>query len=330
MILSKTPLRVSLWGGGTDYPIYFKEHGGEVLGFAIDKYVYLSLRKLPPFFPHRHRLVYSQVETVRSIDDIVHPSIRAVLSFLKPDCGIELHYDADLPARSGMGSSSSFTVGLLNTLHAYRGHMASKLDLAREAIHIEQNELRENVGCQDQIWAAYGGFNHITFHTDGSFSVRPVIVSEYRKLELVKSLMLFFTGFSRFASEIAGKQIANVKQKQKSLHAMKDMVGEAMSLLDSNRPITDIGRLLHESWKLKRGLSDAIATKEVDDIYESARAAGAVGGKLLGAGGGGFVLLMVPIDRQAEVRERLKSLIEVPFNINYTGSIVPIYEPNGI
>lgn len=329
MIISRTPYRVSLFGGGTDLPAWSNDHGGEVIGFAINRYCWISLRQLPPFFEHKHRIVWSEVETVKHWHDVKHPVVRAVMDIGGLNCGVELHHDGDLPARSGIGSSSSFTVGLLNALHAFKGHHAEKDRLAREAIHIEREVLGENVGSQDQIWAAYGGLNHIEFRRDGGFDVSPVIVSDERRIELETSLMLFFTGFSRFSSEVAGRVTANMAARERHLHAMKAMVGEARAILHG-KSLVALGALLHESWKLKRDLAEGVSTAEIDLIYEAGRAAGATGGKLLGAGGGGFMLFFVPQQAQKAVRDRLSSLVEVPFGIDYAGSRISLYEPQGM
>lgn len=331
MIISRTPFRVSLFGGGTDYPAWFREHGGAVLGFAIDKYCYISLRRLPPFFTHRHRVVYSKIETVTELSEIQHPSVRACLSELNVQYGAEIHHDGDLPARSGLGSSSSFTVGLLNALHALNGRMTTKNFLAREAIRIEQEVIGENVGSQDQVWAAYGGMNHIHFLADGSFDVRPLVIRPDRQKKLMGSLMLFFTGLSRFASEVAAKQIDNIKSKRVQLSDVAAMTDQAMAVLSSeSRDLRDIGQLLHESWLIKRGLSDAVSNSEIDQIYQAALEAGAVGGKLLGAGGGGFMLFYVEPEHQQAVRERLKPLIQVKFDVDRDGSKIVVYEPEGL
>ena len=330
MIISKTPYRVSLFGGGTDYPDYVRTHGGEVLGFAINKYCYISLRKLPPFFEYKSRLVWSEVELVKEFSEIKHPAIRAILEEHCPYKGIELHHDGDLPARTGMGSSSSFTVGLLNAFWALMGDQASKHYLAKEAIRIEQDVLKENVGCQDQVWAAYGGFNHVSFAMDGSFEVYPVVMKEVRRREFQESLMLVFTGFSRFSSEIASEQVRNIHVNERHLRQMRVLVSDALTILRGTGPLDAIGRLLHESWRLKRELAENITSDYIDLIYEAARSAGAIGGKLLGAGGGGFMLLFVPPDRQESVRKRLDSLIHVPFQMAMEGSRIALYEPGGL
>ncbi len=331
MIISRTPFRVSLFGGGTDYPAWFREHGGAVLGTAIDKYCYISVRYLPPFFEHRHRIVYSKVELVREVREIQHPAVRGVLGELAIDAGLEIHHDADLPARSGLGSSSSFTVGLLNAVHAMRGRMVTKSELGREAIRIEQDVLNESVGCQDQIWAAYGGFNKIDFFPDGRFEVTPVILPPERRRELRQSMMLFFTGFSRYASDFAKDQLDNLKRRAAQLSTMRAMVDHAVDILrDERAPIRELGKLLDESWRLKRELADSVSTGEIDAIYEAGRAAGAVGGKLLGAGGGGFILFIVEPDQREAVRERLKHLIHVSFDFDTEGSKIVLYQPNGL
>ncbi len=330
MIITRTPFRVSLFGGGSDYPGWYRQHGGAVLGFSINKYCYITLRPLPPFFEHRYRVVYSRVELVKEIAQLQHPSVRAVLGDLAVTEGLEIHHDGDLPARSGLGSSSSFTVGLLNAVYAHRGQMASKHHLATEAIRIEQEVIGENVGSQDQVWAAYGGMNRMDFGRDGTIQVQPLIVPPARRTALVGSLMLFFTGFSRTASEIAAGQIANLGNREAQIRSLVAMVDEASAVLaDEGRPLSEIGALLHEAWQLKRQLADAVSTPEIDAIYAAARAAGAIGGKLLGAGGGGFMLFFVEPERQQQVRERLAPLIHVSFTIDPDGSRVVLYEPDG-
>jgi len=331
LIISRTPFRISLFGGGTDYPTWVREHGGAVLGMAIDKYCYISVRHLPPFFAHSHRIVYSKVELVREIADIQHPAVRGVLTELGVTRGLEIHHDADLPARSGLGSSSSFTVGLLNALHALDGQMVTKQELAEKAIHIEQDVLMEAVGCQDQIWAAYGGINHIEFHPDCTFEVSPVVLPAARRTELQKSLMLFFTGFSRFATDFAKDQVNNLAQRTSQLKTMRQMVAQALSILRSERtPIREIGSLLHEAWRLKRQLADSVSTQQIDEIYEAGLAAGAIGGKLLGAGGGGFIVFFVEPQNRERVRERLSKLIHVTFDSDQEGSKIVLYQPNGL
>ena len=331
MIISRTPFRISLFGGGTDYPSWFREHGGAVLGTAIDKYCYISLRRLPPFFEHKSRIVYSQVELVNDVAEIKHPAVRGILTDLKVTEGLEIHHDADLPARSGLGSSSAFTVGLLNALNALDSKMISKRDLAREAIRIEQDVLKENVGSQDQLWAAYGGFNRIDFHPDGTFAVAPIIMSSERREEINRSIMLFFTGFSRFASDFAEDQIKNMSNRKKQLRTIRSMVDSAVDvLLDKKAPLRELGELLHDSWRLKRELADKVSNQQIDEIYEAGRAAGAIGGKLLGAGGGGFMVFLVEPEKREQVRERLKNLIHVNVGFDNDGSKIVLYQPVGL
>jgi len=331
MIITRTPFRVSFFGGGTDYPPWFQQHGGVVLATSIDKYCYISCRYLPPFFEHKHRIVYSKIENVKAVGDIEHPAVKAVLSVYEPNGGLEIHHDGDLPARSGLGSSSSFTVGLINAMMALKGRYISKEELASQAIYVEQQVIKENVGSQDQISAAFGGFNRIEFFKDGSFEVAPVVLSKDRLTELQSHLMLCFTGFSRIASEVAKSQIENLAKREKELKLMTDLVGQAIEVLQSgSAPIEDFGQLLHQSWMHKRTLSDRISTTEIDEIYDAARQAGAIGGKLLGAGGGGFLLLFVRPEQQQDVRERLPHLIHVPFQFEATGSRVVLYQPTGL
>lgn len=330
MIITRTPFRISFFGGGTDYPDWYRQHGGVVLSTTIDKYCYITLRRLPQFFEHKHRIVYSQIENVNLIEDIKHPAVRGVFQWRGVSQGLEMHHDGDLPARSGLGSSSSFTVGLINSLMAMDEKKSSKKQLAQDAIHIEQDLIGENVGSQDQIAAAYGGFNKIDFYTDDTFSVEPIIFGTGRKNLLQSHLMLFFTGFSRIASEIAKSKIANFGTREAELNRMCAMVGEGIDLLrDVNRPIEDFGLLLHESWCLKRGLSDKVSTQEIDDIYRSAINSGALGGKILGAGGGGFMLLFAHPEKQEAIKRALSKLIYVPFTFENSGSRVVLYEPNG-
>lgn len=331
MIISRTPFRVSLFGGGSDYPQWYRQHGGCVIGFAINKYCYITLRRLPPFFEHKHRIVYSKVETVSEIGEIQHPCVRAVMSEMAVDCGVELHHDGDLPARSGLGSSSSFTVGLLNAISALNGRMASAEWLANEAIRIEQEVICENVGSQDQTWAAHGGINRIDFQRNGAIAVNALVLPPERLAALMDHMVLFFTGFSRLASEVAGKKIANLDKKADTVRTMMGMVDEAQAILaNDNRSLLDVGRLLHESWMCKRGLADVVTNDAIDEIYAAGRDAGALGGKLLGAGGGGFILFMIEPERKARLRERLKDLIEVKINIDYAGSRIVLYVPDGL
>lgn len=329
MIISRTPYRVSLFGGGTDYPEWFQEHGGAVFGTTIDKYCYISARRLPPFFAHKHRLVYSEVEMVAEVRKIKHPAIRGVLEDLEVEDGMEIHHDGDLPARSGLGSSSSFTVGLINALRALDGRMSSARFLAEQAIRIEQDVLQEIVGVQDQIWAAFGGTNRIQFFPDGTFAVTPTVMSSERHADLQSHLMLFFTGFSRIASKIAAKTISNMHRRQEQLLTMRSMVDEAIAVFHNEHgDIRDIGAMLDDSWRLKQELADNICPAHIEDIYMSGKAAGALGGKLLGAGGGGFMLFFVPPEKQKAVRQALAELILVSITIGSSGSTIVVYEPD--
>jgi D-glycero-alpha-D-manno-heptose-7-phosphate kinase len=331
VIISRTPFRVSLFGGGTDYPEWFQEHGGAVLGMSIDKYCYLFVRTLPPFFVHKHRIVYSNVELVKEISEIEHPAVRGILSELRVTTGLEIHHDADLPARSGLGSSSSFTVGLLHAIHALRGKMVSKRALSIEATRIEQKVLNECVGCQDQIWAAYGGFNRIDFQPDASFTVNPIVLSAERRDAFIGSIMLFFTGFSRLASDVAKSQMANLEGSESARHHVRAMVDEAISILAGNSfSIRELGKLLHESWIHKKNFSDNVSNSKIDEIYDAALEAGALGGKLLGAGAGGFITFIVEPEKQEAVRERLMDLVCVDFGIDFDGSKIVVYEPGGL
>jgi len=325
MIISKTPFRISFFGGGTDYPVWYRENGGAVLSTTIDKYCYLTVRYLPPFFSYKHRIVYSKIEMVSDVKEIIHPAARAVIEFLGVEKGLEIHHDGDLPARSGLGSSSSFTVGLLHSLYALKGIMPSKETLAKEAIHIERDVLKENIGSQDQVAVAYGGFNKISFIGEDKIDVHPITIKKEREEELKDHLMLFFTGFTRIASDIAKKQIENTPDKKKELNLMYQMVEEAINILNGDKDILEFGKLLNEAWQIKKSLTDKISTFQIDDIYLRARKTGAVGGKILGAGGGGFMLLFVPPDRKEDVRKELKDLLEVPFSFEKNGSQIIYY-----
>jgi len=326
MIISRTPYRISFFGGGTDFPAWFRKHGGAVLAATIDKYCYLTCRYLPPFFEHRIRLVYSRIESCHSLEEIAHPSVREVLRYLKIDRGVEIHHDGDLPARSGMGTSSSFTVGLLHALYALKGFMPSKHQLAEESIQIEQEVLKETVGSQDQVSAAYGGFNHISFLPNGTFSVRPITLTQERLKELNSHLMLFYTGIKRTSADIAESYVSDMEARRRQLRIMKDLIEESISILNNGDDLCGFGELLHEAWQAKRSLSAAVSNSFVDEIYESAISAGAVGGKLTGAGGGGFMLLFAPPSRQKEIREKLNTLIHVPFKIEFSGSQIIFFD----
>ncbi len=330
MIITRTPLRISFFGGGTDYPIWYREHGGAVLSTTIDKCCYITSRILPPFFEYHSRVSYSKVENVVSNHSIEHPSVRACLQFLEINDGVEIHHVADLPARTGLGTSSAFTVGLLLGLYALKNQMRDKRSLAADAIHVEQELLQEAVGAQDQVSAAHGGFNRINFQVDDTIEVKRVLTAPNRLGELEQHLALYFTGFSRIASEIAKEQIRVTPQKKKELETMFQMVNEAEAIVTSpSRSINEFGRLLNESWKVKRTLTQNITNNSIDDIYEAGLNGGALGGKLLGAGGGGFMLFFVPPENREALRLRLKRLLCVPFAFSRNGSQVIVYEPEG-
>lgn len=334
MIVSRTPLRISFLGGGTDYPNYYREHGGAVLSATIDKFCYLTVRRLPPFFEHRNRIVYRLTEQTKTVDEIQHPTVKAVMRQVGLD-GLEIHHDGDLPARSGMGTSSAFTVGLLNACRALKGQMVSKLDLALEAIHLEQNILKETVGSQDQVAAAFGGINRVSFSGGGltlrdgarigEFSVDPVPLPPWRIDDLHSHLLLFFTGVSRTASEVAGTFVPALASN-KHLDGAVQQVDDGLRILSDLGSIEPFGEILHHAWTVKRQLSGKVSTPEIDRLYKEAREAGAIGGKLLGAGGGGFLLFFArPKDHDA-IRARL-GLLHVPFKFESQGSRIVVYDP---
>lgn len=329
MIITRTPYRISFFGGGTDYPAFYREHGGAVLNTTINKYCYLTCRYLPPYFEHKHSIRYSRQEYTNSFAEIKHPAVRECLQFLGIDQGIEVVHTGDIPARSGIGSSSSFTVGLLHALYALQGKMVTKRKLALDAIHVEQDLIGENVGSQDQTAAAFGGFNLITFGGQQEILVQPMTI-EQEKLDYLQSCLLFyFTGFSRYSSEIAKEQIKQIPNKQHSLTTMKEIVDEAVNLLSCHNNfeynINNFGKLLHESWKLKKTLSAKISTSFIDQVYGTGIKAGALGGKICGAGGGGFILFFVPPERQPEVKSALQDLLLVPFRFETLGSHIVHY-----
>jgi D-glycero-alpha-D-manno-heptose-7-phosphate kinase len=331
MIISMTPYRISLFGGGTDYPAWYRENGGAVLSTSINKYCYITCRYLPPFFHYKHRFVYSDIENVVNTSEIKHPAIKGVLESMKWEKGLEIHHDGDLPARSGLGSSSSFTVGLLNALTALRGEQLSNKNLAGKAINIEQNIIKEAVGSQDQIASAYGGFNKIKFERDSSFDVQPIILTTEKKKYLESHFMLFFTGISRYATEVAKSKIENIGNRNKELTRIGQTVEEALKLIYSSRSFaSELGQLMHEAWMCKRSLANKVSNKTIDEIYEAAIEAGAYGGKLMGAGDGGFMVFLVKPDLQNQVRERLKHLTYVPFEFENFGSKIALYQPNGL
>ncbi len=329
MIISRTPFRMSFFGGGTDYPAWYEENKGAVISTTIDKYCYITCRYLPPFFEYNYRIVYSQREAVKHLSEIKHPSARECLIFMNLAKGVEIHHDGDLPARTGLGSSSAFTVGLLNALYALKGKMVTKKKLALDAICVEQQKIKEYVGSQDQTIVAFGGFNKIIFTKNHNIEVQPITLAPEKLQYFQQHLMLFFTGFSRTASEIAREQIKETPNKKKELKIIYEMVDEAVNILNNNDDdFDDFGKLLNEHWKLKRNLTSKISTPVIDEICEAALRAGATGGKLLGAGGGGFILFFVKPELQPKVKEALKKLLYVPFRFDTLGSQIIYYGPD--
>ncbi len=319
MIITQTPFRMSFFGGGTDMEDFFREHGGAVLSTTFDKYCYVIVRHLPRFFEYTSELVYSQIERVSSVDEIDHPMIRNAMKMLDMH-EIRLTYEGDLPARSGLGTSSSFAVGTLNAFHALKGRYADKRRLSQEAIYLERTLCGEAGGWQDQIAAAYGGFNRISFSAEG-FDVSPVIISPERKKLLNDNLMMFFTGFTRLSSEIQTANAEHSAAKTKRLMQMLELVNEAEAVLtDKTRDMDDFGRLLDHTWRLKRGTGKVISTDTIDHLYEKGIQAGALGGKLLGAGGGGFLIFYVPQEHQEAVRKAMEGCIYVPFRFENGGT----------
>ena len=325
MIITQTPFRMSFFGGGTDFPGFYQEHGGAVISTTFDKYCYVNVRHLPRFFDYSTELSYAKTERVTKIEDIEHPAIREAMKLLDMH-EVRLTYEADLPARSGLGTSSSFAVGMLNAFYALKGKYADKRKLADEAIYLERVLCNESGGVQDQIAASFGGFNRINFDAEG-YTVNPVIIAPQRKEELNRKLMLFFTGFSRFSSDIQVEATRNLKSKQAQLLEMLSLVDDAEKVLTSKCDLNEFGRLLDYTWKLKRGITSKASTDSIDAVYEKAIEAGAIGGKLLGAGGGGFLLFYVEMEKQDKVREALEKLLYVPFEFETAGTRVIHYTP---
>lgn len=326
MIISKTPFRMSFFGGGTDMPAFFNEHGGAVISTTFDKYCYVNVRHLPPFMPYYSELVYSRIERVNHIDDIEHPAIREAMRMLDIH-EIRLTYEGDLPARTGLGTSSTFAVGMLHAFYALKGKYADKRKLAEDAIILERERCKESGGWQDQIAAAYGGLNRIDFG-DNSFKVSPIIIHPDRKKLLNDNLMLFFTGISRFSSEIQKDTMSQQHDKTRQLKELLSLVNDAQTILeDKHSDMNDFGRLLDHTWKLKRDTGSKISNNEIDDLYQRGLKAGALGGKLLGAGGGGFLLFYVEKDKQQHVINELDELMHVPFELENEGSTIIHYNP---
>ena len=325
MIITQTPFRMSFFGGGTDFPDFYKEHGGAVISTSFDKYCYVNVRHLPRFFDYATELSYSKIERVVEVEEIKHPAIREAMKFLDMH-ELRLTYEADLPARSGLGTSSSFAVGMLNAFYALKGKYADKKKLADEAIYLERVLCKESGGIQDQIAAAFGGLNRINFNAEG-YEVKPVIISPERKRQLNRNLMLFFTGFSRFSSDIQETTQKALADKEKQLLEMLSLVDDAERILTSKTDLNEFGRLLDYTWKLKRGISSQISTGTIDDLYDRGMKAGALGGKLLGAGGGGFLLFYVEEDKREAVHQAMEDLLYVPFRFENSGTRVIYYTP---
>jgi len=327
MVITRTPLRVSFFGGGTDLPGWFKTNGGAVLSTTINKFLFISMRRMPPYWEFKNRFVYgSKTETVNSLEEIDHPAIREALRFMNIPYGVDMHYNTDIPARSGMGSSSAFTVGFLRALYAMQGRMVSDRRIAKEAIHIEQNMIKEAVGCQDQIAAAFGGLNHIVFNDDNNFEVNPVTIPRQRLQDLNDHMILVYTGVQRIASRIEEKKIEQMGDHKAELRAIQRYVDDALELLNGNDPIDEFGGLLHETWLQKRKLSEDVTNYNLDEIYENCRKNGAIGGKLLGTGGGGFMLIFVRPEKREEMLRAIPGFIPVSFVFDTTGSQVIYYQ----
>ena len=331
IVISRTPFRISFFGGGTDYPLWYKQNGGAVLSTSIDKYCYISCRYLPKFFPDTYRIVWSHIEVVSSVGEILHPAVREGLRMLNFEGrrGVEIHHQGDLPARAGMGSSSSFANGLINALSAMDGVSLSKKELFENAIKLEQDVLRENVGSQDQVATAVGGINVITFHQSGEIVVEPLNIKAARIAEFESHLMLFYLGSSRIASEVAAKVIENIPSRSAEIERLHSLVFEGRDIIEGTGPISDLGALLDETWEWKRRLSSVVSNPVVDATYQKATSAGALGGKLLGAGVSGFMLFFVPPDRQNDVKMALSGLMHVPFRFDFEGSVI-ITNNNGL
>lgn len=326
MIITQTPFRMSFFGGGTDFSGFYNEHGGAVISTTFDKYCYVTVRHLPPFFDYKTHVTYSREEKINNLSEMQHPAIRNAMEWLDMH-DIRLTYESDLPARSGLGTSSSFAVGMLSAFYALKGQYADKRKLADNAIYLERTLCKEAGGIQDQIAASFGGMNRINFSADG-YTVHPVIINPERKKLLNEHLMLFFTGFSRFSSDIQKGTEKSMKDKTQQLLEMYKLVDDAEKILtDKNTSLDEFGKLLDYTWQLKRGISSGISTDSIDEQYERAKKAGALGGKLLGAGGGGFLLFYVPKDKQADVKKALAGQMYVPFSFENDGTKVIHYSP---
>ena len=321
MIITKTPYRISFFGGGTDYPQWYLKNGGEVISTTINKYIYISCRYLPPFFEHKHRIVYTKIELVNKINQIRHLAVKGVLKHYNVKEGLEIHYDGDLPARSGMGSSSSFMVGLINAVNSLYGKKLNKEMLSKKSIYIEQKILKENVGSQDQIAASYGGFNSIKFYPGGKYKVTKISTDINYLKNLNKNLILLYTGVKRTANDVASTYINKLnKEKKSQMHDVLQNLEEAKKIIKYKKNPNDFGELLNKTWMIKKSLSKSVTNEAIDDLYNSAIKNGALGGKLLGAGGGGFFLFYVPQYRQKRFIKNFNKFVNIPFQFSFNGS----------
>lgn len=324
MVITQTPFRMSFFGGGTDFPDFFETYGGSVISTTFDKYCFVTVSHLPRFFDYKDQITYSKIERTNTVDEIEHPAVREAMKYLDMH-ELRMVYEADLPARSGLGTSSSFAVGMLNAFYALKGRHADKMQLAKDAIYVERTLCGESGGVQDQIAASFGGFNRIDFSEQG-YTVSPLIMPKERKQELSDNLLLFFTGFSRFSSDIAKDQENVTKNRTEELKEMLTLVDEAERALTSKCSLDEFGRLLDYTWQIKRKITDKISNDSIDCLYETAKKAGALGGKLLGAGGGGFLLFYIEKDRQKAVKEKLAKLLHVPFEFEDIGTRILYYK----
>lgn len=326
MIITRTPFRMSFFGGGTDMKSFFEKYGGAVISTTFDKYCYVTVRHLPHFFEYSSEISYSKLERVTSIDDIQHPAVRNAMKMLDMH-HIRLTYEADLPARSGLGTSSSFAVGMLNAFHALKGRYAGKKKLADEAIYLERVLCREVGGWQDQIAASFGGFNRINFNKDGTYDVYPLIMKPKRKKALNDNLVMYFTGFTRFSSDVQKANEKSADEKVKQHLQMLELVDKAERILiDDTTDLDDFGHLLDHTWKLKKQTGSAVSTENIDALYDRGIEAGALGGKLLGAGGGGFLVFYVQPEYKAQLTEAMSDLLYIPFRFENSGTRVIYYE----
>lgn len=320
MIISKTPYRVSFFGGGTDFEKYFSKYEGQVIGSAIDKYCYVTLRDLPPFFKHKSRIVWSKIELVKSFKHIFHPTVKSVLNekeYNLPN-SLEIHHQGDLPANSGIGSSSAFTVGLLNAIYNYKKKIISKKKLSNRAIYTEVNQMKENVGYQDQVWAAYGGLNIIKFSKNKKILVKKIKITKQKKQLLQKNLIMFFIGKHRFSGKIEKSKISSISEKINTYHQIKEQVNECKNILEGKKDLNNFGYLLHDYWNLKKSLAANVSNIQIDEFYKDARKNGAIGGKLIGSGGGGFILLFS--ENIKKLKERYNKYVPVTLKFEDEGS----------